>query len=398
MRRAAADRLLSPGREVRGAVLGGEFGAGPGAGVGARTAGAYLALIVYQLVMAMWAVFGSRMLNSEAAVPLATFLLGRHLVASSVLGCAACWLYGRRSLVPQLGDVPTIALAGVLAQWASPVFYLWALRHLPATISAIFDGPLIPVFVYVMAVALGVEVLPAGARKRLSVLLALVLSCGGAAIIVAAPSASGSPSGGAEGEGEGAAVGGVRALALLALLVEALALALSLIVQKPLAMKYPLFAFACWMSLSGLVSIAVQAIVVEELGLLGCLELLVHMLRTSRPFLVATLYNALGISVVNALCSAFANSLLPSSLVALAACLQPVFTLLLDVAAFGAPLHLEHVAGLIAVGLGIRMFTRNSPPPTAATSTAVAAAATTAGALVMHADEAGEYEEMPSKA
>jgi drug/metabolite transporter (DMT)-like permease len=388
MRRwAGAPLLASP--KVNSA--GGSAGAGAGSRVVAAHAAAYLALVVYQLVMAVWAVVGSRLLNSEAAVPLATFLLGRHLVASSVLGCVACWLYGRRSLLPQRDDVPAIALAGVLAQWASPVFYLWALRHLPATISAIFDGPFIPVLVYVMAVALGVEVLPAGARQRMSVFFSLVLSCGGAALIIVAPSAAGGAAASASVE----AAGGVRALALLALLVEALALALSLIVQKPLATKYPLFAFACWMSLSGLVSIAVQAVVAEELGLSGCLALLVHMLRTSRPFLVATLYNALGISVINALCSAFANSLLPSSLVALAACLQPAFTLLLDVAAYGAPLHLEHVAGLAAVGLGIRMFTRNSA---AAATAASAATAATVAALVVPADEAGEYEEMASKA
>jgi len=344
---------------------------------------AYLALVLYQMVMAIWAVVGSKLLRgNEAGVPLAAFLAGRHFVASSALGTIAVVQHGRAALMPQRSDLFRVGVAGMLAQYGSPMFYLFGLQYLPPTIGSIFDGPLIPLLVFVMAVSIGVERLPGKVSQRIAVALALCLSSGGAVLLIlASAGAEGVPSDEAEAEMlliadaaepqampsadagtpvQAGASTGIFFIALISLFLEAACLSASFIIQKPLATKYKLFPFAFWMSFSGLCCVVFHLALYEEGGLFFNIFRLYSACIDSPSFLLAMLYNALAISVINTLCIAFANATLPSSVVALGACVQPGFTLLLDVYLYGADFTPVHVLALCIVGLGIKLFTDNN--------------------------------------
>lgn len=318
---------------------------------------AYAALGLYQMLMALWAAIGSKSLKGDT-VPVSVFLLGRHCLAASALAAISIWQYGPSSLIPRKEDRWRIAIAGVLAQYGSPMFYLYGLQFVPPTIASIFDGPFIPLVVYVMAVSVGAEVLPKLSKDRLGVAIALALASGGAATLILVS--------GGDSETESVEVStgaddsnGMFNIAIICLILEASSLGASIIMQKPVVSKYKLFPFACWISLSGLVSCIFHLTFVGD-GVLSSMFSLIEMCNKSTPFFGALLYNALALTLINSLCIAYANATVPSSVVALAACVQPGLTLMLDVTIYGAPFSVWHLVALAMVAIGISMFNKHA--------------------------------------
>eukprot|EP00516_Mucochytrium_quahogii_P009015 CAMPEP_0203782636 /NCGR_PEP_ID=MMETSP0099_2-20121227/11188_1 /ASSEMBLY_ACC=CAM_ASM_000209 /TAXON_ID=96639 /ORGANISM=" , Strain NY0313808BC1" /LENGTH=352 /DNA_ID=CAMNT_0050684329 /DNA_START=361 /DNA_END=1419 /DNA_ORIENTATION=- len=313
---------------------------------------AYAAILVYQTVMSVWAVNGSNV-TEGGTFPLALFLVGRHMLASSALAGLACYKYGLASLIPESDDIKYIFIAGMFAQYMSPMFYLYGLQFVPATIGSIFDGPLIPVLVFVLAIVSRTEVLPESWSGRTGIVSGLCLTCGGVMFLIIASGSGGDTS---------TAIDSQFYLAVTSLFCEAFALSISILLQRPLAKKYRLLPFAFWISFSGLVASFLQVAFYED-GSIGLLGVLYQKLFNSNQLLFALLYNALLISVVNNLCLAYASEHLPSSIVAMGSCIQPVITLFLEVFFFAKPLNLSHGAALGAIAAGVHLFQKFNVQP-----------------------------------
>ncbi|GBG30364.1 Hypothetical Protein FCC1311_065832 [Hondaea fermentalgiana] len=328
---------------------------------------AYGALALYQSLMAFWAAIGSKSLQGEVGVPVSVFLFGRHCLAATALAMLSLWKHGAESLIPRPEHRARIFMAGVLAQYASPMCYLFGLMFVPPTIASIFDGPFIPLFVYVMAISVGAEVLPKLAKDRLGVAISLALASGGAATLILVS--------GGEVEFDGvepepvtdAQVQGASAnegddmfmIAIVSLALEAAALGASIIMQKPVVTQYQLFPFACWVSASGMLCCFFHLMFIGD-GVFASIVQLLEACKASNAFFGALLYNALALTLINTLCIAFANASVPSSVVALAACVQPGLTLMLDVAVYDAPFSIWHLAALGMVAIGISMFNKHA--------------------------------------
>lgn len=334
------------------------MGAGGRPGLGA----AYGALVVFQLNMSLWASLGSKALLG-ADVPIVGFLFGRHLLTSLALGGVGATR--GLSLKPERGDVTRLFAAGLLAQFVSPVFYMWGMRYVAPTVGSILDGPCVPLIVYAIVVAAGLEQLPRSRRGRVGVLASLAMAILGAGLLIAT---SGNPSlePGLEPDPEGADAesSGMFWAAVVSLAVEASCLSASLVLQKPLAQKYELVPFGLWISLAGLVACA------SHLAAFGGIAAVLRLLAacaSSPAYLAALLFNTFANSLANTLLLAFAQQRLPSSVVAMAACLQPALTLALDAVFFGATVSLANACALALVACGTYSFTRiaaATPAPT----------------------------------
>jgi len=319
---------------------------------------AYGCLMLYQSLMAFWAAVGSKALSSSSSssepLPVSVFLFGRHLVASASLAALGFATHGRKGMIPQEEHRVRVFVAGVLAQCASPMFYLYGLQFVAPTIASIFDGPCVPLMVYAMAVVVGAEVMPAALNNRLKVLGGLAMASGGAVLLIVASGGQESDAGGTGGE-----EGEMFNVAIFSLFLEAACLSASLIMQKPIANLYPLFPYSFWICFGGLMGCVFHLMFIGD-GLLAGFSALRIACAENHGIFFALLYNAYALTLINTLCLSYANSMLPSSTVALGACVQPALTLALDIFIYGADLRMMHIVGIAGIALGLNLFLKSS--------------------------------------
>jgi len=323
---------------------------------------AYTALASTQVVMAMWNVVGSKLVNHDVDLPLIVFVTGRQLVASVLLGVAAAIKHGPDCVMVQRKHIRATVASSIMGQYMSPIFYLYGLQAVSATLASIFDGPLVPIIAYVIALCVGAEALPTLMIERKIVLSAMFLATSGAALLIF--SLGDSSGDGTEDGDEYVSTGSSKlyVLALAALFIEAASLSTSIVIQKPLTIVYPLLSYSFRSCLGGFIMAAIHVSLWVPGGFVTNMLLLVNACIESWHFRTALLMSSVGNSLLNTLFTAVANSRLPSSTVALGACLQPIFTLILEVLLTDATFTAVELFSFVVIAVGMYMFTQRRDP------------------------------------
>jgi drug/metabolite transporter (DMT)-like permease len=144
---------------------------------------AHLACLGVQTIFSGWNILGSVALNEGSASPM-TYTLIRGIGSSILLGSICAFYLKVDPLLPQHWDIPRILLFGMVGGSVMPVFFLFGLQLTTPTVSAIYDGPLMPVVVLILTVGCGIERLPKLCLETLKLIGFVAISVCGAIMII----------------------------------------------------------------------------------------------------------------------------------------------------------------------------------------------------------------------
>jgi drug/metabolite transporter (DMT)-like permease len=313
---------------------------------------AKLAMVIVQTIAAGWNVLGSVALTTQEISPL-TFALVRMVLATFFLSVVARWTSPGSRFVPEGRDCARVLCVGLSSGFIMPVAAIYGLQMTTPTTLAIYDGPLFPVCVFALTLCIGVERLsPRHACRQIS---GVLLAVSGALAVLL----------GTESTVNEANPGSSYVLGNSILVAESVALSVGLVLQKPLLTRYSIPHISMWTWAVGACATACF-IGVQSGGLFSALAAFTGTVASSTTVLGAVVYLVLLHTSASFLLSGFANRTLPSSTVALFACLQPVLTALLEVAILNKTIAPQQVVGaaLIACGLVLKELAGPAEPPT----------------------------------
>lgn len=323
----------------------------------------YLGLVMSQAIMAGWSSVGNKAINKEDGIHVAVFLVVRLFITFLTLG-AMLVFRSRDNLLPDAGDTKAIVLVGFLYQCLSPIFFLKGLRYVTGTIGSLFDGPLVTILVYLLAVYFKLEKIPKSPKLRLQLGVSLALTIGGATATILAADSSFSPDDNHESNHS-------TSLGLLYLMIESIGQSAGLVLGKPLLIRYNVKQFSTWTVLVGFVCCLCMVLVSQRDTFFTQIGNLVFACTTSASYAFALLYGALASGVLNTLLVSYCNAKLPSSVVAVSACLQPMIALALDYYVYGIAIKSIHGIAFCMIIVGMRLFMRTAGKPTKIRSAAV---------------------------
>jgi len=304
--------------------------------------------------MAVWAVFGSKAMDPD--VPVSVFLLMRLVIGSAFFACVIFRETGNFSFIYKLTDIgcaSKIFISGLLAQYASPVLYFSGALTTPGTMAAIFDGPVIPLMVFVIAVGSGVEKLPDNSHACCVVVGGLGMAAAGAGLLVVVSSS-------------GESGGSLLSPGVVKLFFEALAPSCSLIIQKDICHRFSVYEFSFMLTASAIVCCSLHIMVLENYSIYEFAIQFVNKCLDNHALLLAFLYNVVAVAGLNMMLLVYANTRLPSSIVSMGACMQPVIALFLEVLFHGVHISYGHFFAVSLVFGGIKLFSdsnNNAAPP-----------------------------------
>jgi drug/metabolite transporter (DMT)-like permease len=247
---------------------------------------------------------------------------------------------------PTEGDLSRVLLVGLVSGFVMPVAAIYGLQMTTPTTVAIYDGPLYPIFVFVLALCLGAERLSkiSAVKQIFSVVLATL-----GALAVVLDSNSTAIREAAEEAATKQELVPQYVMGNLLLTVESIALAVGLVLQKPLLMKYPIANVSLWTWLVGASTTSIYMTATQPGGVYSAVTSLVQALQKSAIATQALLYVAVLHTSVSFLLSGYSNRVLSSSTVALFACTQPVLTALLEWLVLDKPMALQQLAGAAVI-------------------------------------------------
>lgn len=196
------------------------------------------------MILSIWNLIAGDVLASvENTIDVPQFLFLRQLFTTAVLFAMSSWTES-----PSLRSLPTAAilkliLCGVLGIFVISYAYFFGLLLTDPTSMSLFDGPLVPVAVFILALISGSEKFAPTWRGVLLQFTPTVVCASGATAVLVATSR-----GREEDVGEGY---GWMAVGLLCL--ECFCMAASIVLQRSLTQMIPPFALAAYMYFTGTV-------------------------------------------------------------------------------------------------------------------------------------------------
>jgi len=304
---------------------------------GSATYTAHAAAFSSQLIFAGWNIIGTLVLREDAG-PLLWILIRN--VGALVLFAGMSWRqqqqYRNRISSQEMFWLPRrehameVLLFGMVSGVAMPFFYLNGLKLTTATLGAIYDGPLMPVFCSAMTLVLGIEHLAPG-WGAVQQVASIVLSAVGAVVLVLNTSIAHHEADHVITEaGKTTDTQTAFFLGNVFLLLECLCMAALLILQKPLLQHYSETNTLLWVAASGTGFTVVMIACSSGGGISGAIMQLTELLCTSRIMFSAAVY-----------------------LVAVEGCSQPVSTCILAFMVLGDSMNLLQILGACGVILGL---------------------------------------------
>lgn len=314
---------------------------------------AMILLIIVQLCFSVFAVFGASALELAPSVTPLAFTAGRQIIAVWTLIPIALIVEGRVN--PKTSDYGRIVIVGILGGVFVPDFYLIGLQLTDPTSASLFDGPIIPLTCYTLAVLIGVERLPKTCKARMLTIGFLLMAAFGAIIILLGGGKSKSLKENDTTQGMSS-----KLLGWTLLFGESLSVAISLIVSKDLCTRYPPVTFSLWCTIIGMiVNCMIVTFTTNDGAIMQTIEL-VNACSLSWRYMGALFYVSMMNTVFVLVVSSFANSILPSSTVSLMSCLQPAITLILQYMVRSTPIRLTQMFGVMILGNGMLLHTRHA--------------------------------------
>jgi len=327
---------------------------------GSATYTAHAAAFSSQLIFAGWNIIGTLVLREDAG-PLLWILIRN--VGALVLFAGMSWRqqqqYRNRISSQEMFWLPRrehameVLLFGMVSGVAMPFFYLNGLKLTTATLGAIYDGPLMPVFCSAMTLVLGIEHLAPG-WGAVQQVASIVLSAVGAVVLVLNTSIAHHEADHVITEaGKTTDTQTAFFLGNVFLLLECLCMAALLILQKPLLQHYSETNTLLWVAASGTGFTVVMVACSSGGGISGAIMQLTELLCTSRIMFSAAVYLVAVEATLAYVFLSYANATLSSSSVALWGCSQPVSTCILAFMVLGDSMNLLQILGACGVILGL---------------------------------------------
>jgi drug/metabolite transporter (DMT)-like permease len=285
-------------------------------------------LLLVQLLFAGFAVVGKAVLVAMPPLVLAAL---RVLGATPLLLLVA-WRHDR--VLPGRGELPRLALLGLLGVTANQVLFVFGLQRTTATNASILMLS-IPVFAVALGGVLGVD------RPDRRQLAGITLAVGGALVLLDPVGMTTAP---------GTAAGNALILA------NCLSYALFLVLQRPLLQRLPWRTVIAWAFLFG--SIGVLPLAAPELATFPLATL-------SAAVWLGVLYVVLFATVLGYALSTWAVRRSSPSLVAAYTTAQPLFAAGLAAAFLGERIGGAEIAGFACIAAGLALAGGRRPPTTA---------------------------------
>jgi len=318
-----------------------------------------VALTLSQFLFSGWHVLGAQVLHSAPGLHVGSFTVIRQIFSYIVLLIASRWKEGHIPFPQKMNLQFKIVAAGVCGGSLMPLFYLSGLIHTTPTVTAVWDGPFLPVLVFIATLFLGIERLSAKPLQQISSLLLTVM--GSLLVLVGDFHHHKAAHMELETWHDGRAHEFLLGNALLFAMI--LSYAAMAMIQKDLSEYFLPLTLTSWIFGVGAVANVLLVVFVGKylpggaVTLMGVYEETRHAMATSTTFIMGLLY---AVFCLTALCNSvlsYASKYLDSSLVVLFCALQPPITVVMEYFAFNKAIGAKKIIGMIAVGIGMVYFT-----------------------------------------
>ena len=214
--------------------------------------------------MSIWNLIAGDVLNAvEDVIDVPQFLFLRQLFTTIVLACLSA-----TNETVQLGLLPVpivikLILCGIFGIFVISYAYFYGLMLTDPTSMSLFDGPLVPVAVFALALLTGSEkVAPTWRGVMLQSSPTIVCAFGATAVLVGTSSSVGR-------EDQGSFY---RAVGIGLLCLECLCMAISIMLQRSLAQVIPPFALTGCMYFTGMLCSVVYLVLFRQVSLVGVVQ------------------------------------------------------------------------------------------------------------------------------
>lgn len=256
---------------------------------------AKLALCVYQLILAMWNLMASYVLKSvEGQFTVSDFLFLRQLFTATIL-----WVISASVEVVNFNKISQrtkikLFFCGLFGCFVTQHAYVFGLMLTSPTAISLFDGPLTPIAVFLLALLIGLEHAGRTMKDFFQQFLPIIATVSGAALVLMGVS---------QGLDESEVTVNSRdtqykLYGIPLLFVECLSMATTIILQKLLLNAVPQYFLVAVMYSVGTISCAVFILLVERKSLLVLLTAAFIELTVNPPFLLGLIYSVLIHSVL----------------------------------------------------------------------------------------------------
>mmetsp|Transcript_24499 Transcript_24499/g.35857 ORF Transcript_24499/g.35857 Transcript_24499/m.35857 type:complete len:434 (+) Transcript_24499:64-1365(+) len=116
-----------------------------------------VAMAISQSIYSGWHILGARVLKSVPEVHVVSFTVVRQILSYLVLVVVARCKEGHIPLPTSKSERYMLLMGGCCGACFMPLFYLSGLMHTTPTVAAVWDGPMLPVLMFVITLALGIE-------------------------------------------------------------------------------------------------------------------------------------------------------------------------------------------------------------------------------------------------
>ena len=325
------------------------------------------ALAVAQVAESAWHILGFGILDDAPYISPLEFTFIRQTLTWILLTIWARWAEkddetGGRIQLPSLrsAEFAKLVVGGVTGGCLVQLLYLQGLIMTSPTTTAVWDGPLLPVIVFCIAILRGTEKLYNPVWR----IATLILTCSGSCLVLFSDYHHRLEEGGSHNSDSTELAANKRfLLGNLVILFQDFCHALMAIVQRELR-QFPPLTLTSWLFGIGVVANLIVVVVTPDTSVSSVITKATRALLESHQFLVGLAFAVVVMSAFTYSILSYASRHLESSVVTLFAAAQPPITVALESFFFGTPICASKRVGIFMVCCGMYFFTNLSTKST----------------------------------